>query len=451
MFKYFFQTAPSMLFEPLAITMLIGFACIFLLCKKKNKVLFLSLTGAVLFMAAWRLSIHSMMHSSRYAQILIYPCVILSACLCMNMRVLFRWIFCKLKLAFPCRKELCKFLPAVLFIGLFFACVGKSLHVDLSGDFIDKITKAYEQHRRNGDLLHVASQEECRIPWYLKRKINEVYVLNIDRNLPTVDNIKKAIETLRNIKGDHYLFFYLKKGETEPSAQTMKFDKNSGTWEILARYYTSRKKKEEILLARYRPVCPNMQEWNGKIPAQPKNNLIPAGDFEKELLGEELKGNIAYYQKFQVKGYLDLSKRKLPAGWWCSFNEWNSANPADIRLTAGSPLAGKYALQIDSRPPLDYAMFGSGFFTVSCNYSMFVRGEGQQFSEIVVEAISRNALTQKYKPVLLGKFFIKPGKVYRLHGEIPCDKFEPGFQNFCLQFTVKGFVSLDQVSLTPLQ
>ena len=388
MFRYLFTTAPSMLFEPLAITMLIGFACILFLRKKKNPVLFLSLTGIVLFMAAWRLSIHSMMLSSRYAQILIYPCVILSACLCMNTKALFRWIFCKLKLAFPYRKELCKFLPAVLFIGLFFACVGKSLRVDLSGDFIDKITKAYEQHRRNGDFLHVVPKEKYRIPWYLKRKMEDVYIVDIDSDLPTVENIKKSVDSLRNIKGDHYLFFNLKKGETEPSAQTMKFDKNSGTWEILARYYTSRKKKEEILLARYRPVCPNIQEWQGKLPPPPENNLLPAGDFEKELQGEELKGNIAYYQKFQVKGYLDLSKRKLPAGWWCLFDELNRANPADIRLAADSPLAGKYSLKIDARAPLDYAMFGSNFFNLPCNHSAFVRGEGQSVSEVKLEAIS---------------------------------------------------------------
>ena len=71
----------------------------------------------------------------------------------------------------------------------------------------------------------------------------------------------------KNIPGEHYFFFYLKKGETEPNADTMEFDKSSGTWEIVSRYYTARHKKKEFLLARYRPVCPNIEEWQGKIPA----------------------------------------------------------------------------------------------------------------------------------------------------------------------------------------
>ena len=116
MLKYLFYTAPKMLFEPFAIAALISFACILLLRKKKNALLFRSLTGIVLFMIAWRLSIHSLMRSSRYAQILIYPCIILSGCLCLNTQALFRWLFRKIRLNFPCRKEICKFRPTVLFV-----------------------------------------------------------------------------------------------------------------------------------------------------------------------------------------------------------------------------------------------------------------------------------------------------------------------------------------------
>ena len=107
MLKYLFYTVPPMLFETLAITMLIGFAVLLFLRKKKSPVLFWSFTGIILFMIAWRLAVHSLMLSSRYAQIIIYPCLILSGCLCVNTHALFRWIFRKFKLDFQYRKDIC--------------------------------------------------------------------------------------------------------------------------------------------------------------------------------------------------------------------------------------------------------------------------------------------------------------------------------------------------------
>jgi hypothetical protein len=58
---------------------------------------------------------------------------------------------------------------------------------------------------------------------------------------------------------------------------------------------------------------------------------------------------------------------------------------------------------------------------------------------------------KKYTSRFRDKFLIQPGKTYRIDGEIPAGQFPRGFQSFCLQFVVKGYVTLDQVSLTPLE
>ena len=90
------------------------------------------------------------------------------------------------------------------------------------------------------------------------------------------------------------------------------------------------------------------------------------------------------------------------------------------------------------------------YYNKPCSYSIFVRGEGDKISTVRVDAVSRNSKIKKNIRTLLGNFEIQPGKVYRLHGNILCDKFEPEFRNFCLGMAVKGFVSIDQVSLVPL-
>ena len=450
MLKYLFYTVPPMLFEALAITALIGFGVLLFLRKKKNPVLFWSLTGFVLFMIVWRLSVHSLMLSSRYAQIIIYPCVILSACLCMNTQALFRWIFCKLKLNFPYRKDICKFLPTVLFVSLFFACIGKALHVDSYGNFIEKITTAYQKYADSKDHIHIAESEHHRISWYLKRKISDVQVIH-ENNQTALSSVSKTVQGLKNFEGNHYLFFYLKKKETEPSARTMNFDKDSGSWEILERFYTSKRKHKEIILARYRPVCSNIKEWNKPIPELPADDILKVGNFEQIRAGAALKSLENYYKKNQIKGYCDLSKRKLPNGWWFVLGSWNKDNPPEINLTETNPLAGKYSLQLDARPPLSPAIFSGAYFNKPCRYTFFVRGGGKQSSQVQINAYFGNIKEKKYTSRLWGKFLIHPGKVYRIDGEVPYNKFPQGFQNFCLQFVVRGYVTVDQISATPLK
>ena len=72
MLSFLFQSVSGIIFEPLAITLLLWCVLAFGFFRKKNKVLFWFFTGAVIFMLAWRLVCHSVMVSSRYGAFLIY-------------------------------------------------------------------------------------------------------------------------------------------------------------------------------------------------------------------------------------------------------------------------------------------------------------------------------------------------------------------------------------------
>lgn len=450
MFDYLFKSIPSIIFDPLAVMVLIWSVCAFFLCKKKNKFFFWTFCGIVFFMLVWRLTVHSLMASSRYASVLIYPAVIFSACLCLKSQAVFRWLFKLFHCEFKVRNQICKFLSAALFIGMFIACIGKSLHLDPFRYFIPQITEDYKKYSGGNGYVHIVRGEAERISWYIGKKLSEVDAFYVGKNEPVFPKVKRAFEMSKNIPGEHYFFFYLKKGETEPNADTMEFDKSCGTWEIVSRYYTARHKKKEFLLARYRPVCPNIEEWQGEIPASPKGNICEYGDFETPLSGDRVKTLEDYYKKHQLQRYADLSKRKLPHGWWFSIGRWNENNPPEFLLSDKVPLSGKFSLSVDSRHSQHHGVFNYRYFDVSCCYSMFVRGEGDKISTVRVEAVSRNTRMKKLKSTPIGNFEIHPGKVYRLHGDILCDKFEPEFRNFCLRMVVNGFVSIDQVSLVPL-
>ena len=448
MLKYFFHTVPPMLFEALAITALIGFAVLLFLRKKKNPVLFWSLTGVVLFMIIWRQAIHSLMLSSRYSQILIYPCVILSACLCMNTRALFRWSFRKFKFDFPYRKDICKFLPTVLFVSLFFACIGKALHVDFYGNFIKKITTAYQKYADSEDYIHITGKENCRIAWALKRKISDIQIIH-DSNQTALSSVSKTVEKFKNIPGNHYLFFFLRKKETEPSAQTMKFDKDSGSWEILERFYTSKRKNKEIILARYRPACPNVQEWNKPIPELPADDLYRSiGNFEKTLPLKTRQDREKYFQKQGLKEYSDLSGRSLPHGWWISLSKYHKKNPPDVRLSDKNPLKGKYSLFINTN---NYLIgFNAGYVFKNCKVTFFVRPEGKKPTQMKLLLCSKNFKTNHFKTQKVLLFTLQPGKTYRIQKDVDLSKFPQGFQNLCPIIQLNGCATIDQFSIEPL-
>ena len=450
MLSFLFQSVSGIIFEPLAITLLLWCVLAFGFFRKKNKVLFWFFTGAVIFMLAWRLICHSVMLSGRYGAFLIYPALICCACFTFKCAPFFRWLFKKSKLEFPCRNAFCRFISAAVLIGLTVGCLIKTFRIDPYAKAPMQAAQVYLKHRQGPGELYIEHDNLNRISWYAKIKQSEPRLLYIPDNPPVLPTVRNAVELLKNIPGEHYLFFPVSRGDTRPTQESMKLTPDYGSWEIAAGFYTTKRKKNELLVARYKPVCPDVQEWKHPIPSIPKGNLHYNGDFEKFLTPAQLKPRADSYKKNQVKGYDDILTRRMPSGWSFAIGAWNANNPPDIFLSDKNPLNGKYSLTIDARPPRSYA-YGNSWYRITkrCKYTLFVRGEGSTPSQVRIGAGTWNPKLKKFRLEKRWEFLIEPGKVYRLHSTIPVDTFEKDWQNFNLQIGVRGYVTVDQLSLVP--
>ena len=450
MFSYFFQSVTGIVFEPLAVTLLLWCVLTFGFFRKKNKVLFWFSTGAVIFMLAWRLACHSVMVSARYAAFLIYPTVICCACFTFKCAPFFRWLFKRFKLEFPGRSAFCRFVATGVLIGLTIGCFLKTFRIDPYAKAPMQAAQVYLTHHQRPGELYIERDNLNRISWYAKKKQSDARLLYIPDNPPVLPTVRNAVELLKNIPGEHYFFFPVNKGDTVPTQEAMKLTSDYGSWEIAARYYTTKRKKRELLVARYKPVCPDIQEWKHPIPSIPKGNLHYNGDFEKFLTPAQLKPRADSYKKNQVKGYEDIIRKPVPLGWSFAIGAWNANNPPNIYLANKNPLNGKYSLAIDARPPRSYAYCDSWYyFNKRCRYTLFVRGEGDKSSRVRLTITLRNVKLKKYLVHKRWEFLIEPGKVYRLHSTIPLDTFEKDWQSFTLRIGVRGYVTVDQLSLVP--
>ena len=450
MFSYLFQSVTKIVFEPLAVTLLLWCVLAFGFFKKKNKVLFRFFTGAVIFMLVWRLACHTVMVSERYAAFLIYPTIICCACFTFKCAPFFRWLFKKFKWEFSGRNAFCRFIPAAVLIGLTVGCLLKTFRINHYALYTKQAAQFYLKHRQNPGGIYVTDHEYGRFSWYAGLKNSEVNLMYIPDDIPPQQTLRNTVELLKNIPGEHYFFFFLDKGMPEPDQESLKLTPDYGSWEIVARYYTTKRKKRELLVARYKPVCPDIQEWQQLIPPLPKGSLHHNSDFEQTLTPALLKALAVSCKKNQIKGYEDLSERPMPQGWWFSIGKWNANNPPDIFLSDKNPLNGKYSLVIDARPPRSYAYCNSWYyFNKRCKYTFFVRGEGDKPSQVRLSVTTRNVKLKKYLAAKRWDFLIEPGKTYRLQGTIPLDTFEKDWQSFTLYIGVRGFVTVDQFTLMP--
>ena len=450
MMNYLLKSIPGIVFEPMAVILPL-WMIIFPLYRKKDKPFFWIIIFAALFMLLWRLFCHSVMVSGRYSSFFIYTTVIFCACFCVKIVPLLRLISRKLKWDFPLLRKLFFGVAIFLIVGFNIGSIIKITKFNKYSSYTQKICCEYLKYDKSSYILHTVEEELNRVIWYTKKKapyIQSIYSAPEDNGMTA---LAKHIEKWQNFPEDHYFMFFRKKGEVEPDAENLKIPAKSGTWRIVVREYTSKRKNKEFILAHYKcnNSSRNIEEWNGKIPELPAKNLCVNGDFEKILSGNHLRDMQKYYIKHNVKGYTDLGNRKLPHNWWLSLSSWNSGNPPHFQLESSNPLAGKYSLLMDGSDSKSLAQINcwAYIYNKKCKYNLFVRPEGNSTSQLVIFTTSQNIQTKKYKRTYERKFLLHPGKVYRISGNIPTDTFPEGFRNFCLLLAVRGTITVDQVSL----
>jgi hypothetical protein len=432
------------LFEPFFIGALLASLSILLFYIKRRNIWFIAASFAAVFMLAWRIVCYSIMISSRYSAILIFPALLLVAWLCTKMGVYFRRFFPS-QWGGKWKSPFCHLLEAASVIGMMFGCIGQILHFNPYANWFTDVISVYQQHATPNDIIY--AQEPRRVAFYTQRKMQNLQILTFENNEP-VEFLSQQLQQNKNIPGKHYFFFSKKKAHLEPTAEALKLSPQDGTWKILARSFVSRRKNKEFILALFKPACPNITEWNEKIPALPENDLYKSiGDFEKQLPHQQQKSREKYFQKLGITKYADLSDRPLPASWWIGLNVYYKNNPPDIRLRTINPLAGKSSLYIDAVNKT--ASVNAHYLFKNCKVEFYVRAEGNEPTLLDLICYSKNLKLKKFQPQTRLKFRLFPGKTYRIQKVVDLKEFPDGFKNICPIIQVNGCATIDQFSIIP--
>ena len=448
MIDYLFGSIPRMISEPLAVAVLVWAVLAVFFYKKRNRDFFVLSAGAILFMIAWRVICHPVMHSGRYSSVLIYPTLIFCAIVSLKSCVFLRWMCCKFNFEFSCRRSLIVIFSAAVVIGLAVPCLVKSLRVNRFRNYSREISRSYLKYKDDNSKLYVTAEETKRISWYTGKSVDKIENIQVNKCETEYFAVKKCLQKLKNVTGSHFFMFFVDKEHKQNMINEL--NTHDGVLQILDSAYTSKRKSKEFILVRFTPGFPNVKKWNGTKLQSFTNDVCINGCFEKRLSESQLKSMQTNFAQVPVSEYSDLSNRRLPLSWYTSIGLWNKNNPPDVRLTDIAPLEGKYSLAVNALAPRSGAFISNmSVLRKNCRYSLYVRTEGTEDTELKIIAVSRGTPAKEHKTNLIDRFVLAPGKVYRLHGEILTEKFPSGWNDYLVQFFVRGKVVIDSVSLEP--
>ena len=449
MINVFLQKLPSITFEVFAVGVIVGLVMLVFFRPKKRRTFFWLLLPSVLFMIIWRVFCHEVMISARYFSILIYPAVIFTVWASFKMEPLARWILRKTHTPLNRRwRFFCKFIPYFFVIGIGIACFGKSLRINPYWEAVPEICQTFKQIREP-DAHIITNFRERLIAYYGDYDIREIVKLGRSETLSVSEQLFQTLDTRKNFPGVYYIFWEVPRRAKFPTAENMKLTPEIGKLELIERRFIRRQEKEELALFRFTPGCPNITEWKQPVPQLPAKNLFKNGGFELAKKGKELENWIKHLQKSKLDVYLN-SNRLYPASWWLDVGWWNNVNPALMYLSAQNPIAGKYSLRLDGRPPQRHVVLVSvGTKRGNYTYSFFIRGEGDKKSRMYLHFRGWLPTEKKHHIFKTLIFDISPGKLYKIHGEITADMLPAEMKTFIFLPIVVGDVTIDQMQIIP--
>lgn len=449
MMEYLLQSIPRILFEPLAVGAFLWIITSLFLFRRKRKPFFLIIALAVCIMLAWRLCFHTLMLSGRYSAFLIYPATIFTVCFCFKLNTICRWLLMRFdkKHIIPCRNLICRIIPWLFMIGLSIAGIVKSLNFNPYDTVFPETCRFYRDlPGEKNNPVQVEVDPEL-FGYYSSIPLEQISRIGKNDKISITDQLRNRLQRLKNLPGDHYFFFYLRKKDAEPTAETLGLKLEDGKWEILKRSFVSKRKNKELLLARFTAGCPNMKEWTGPIPTvTAKNNLCPNGDFEQRRTQKVQDARKAALEAMGITVFDGHPEKHLPQSWWLSYGAWFKDKPQpDMYVSAKNPIAGTYSLFVDSRNAVRPTTFNSRYVYLKngATYSLFVRNEAETPSLVILTFVTKGKDEKRiWNP---DKIFceIPPGKLYQISGTFPAPP--DNSHSTCLHFTVKGKVVIDQV------
>lgn len=446
MIQYLFVRLPSLFFEPISVGALLGGITASWYYRKNKKRFYWILIVCICLMFFWRLSSYSLMLSTRYASILLYPAIILTAWFCSRSEEILRsGIQCVSRYHNQIMGKICLVLPCFLITGLAVAGLIKILHYDPYGGHTVNLCSTLARETAGKDFMLYAQSEQQRISYYSGIDYQKIMFLNYKTNLPLQEQLKSIITLSKNHFDNIYFVFSLKKGDPEPDAQTLEIGSELGTWECIHREITSRKKKKELILYRFIPAHPNIEIWEKDIPEISPDNHCLNGDFENCLAGKDLEERLNYYRQLGAADFYLAPERRFPLNWWLVVEKERDGLFSKISLTEEHPIAGKYSLEMNSNNganwgtncalvPKQDGVF-SGFIRAESDASVLIRSCYWDLDKSTIGYITDYA------------FRLHPGKTYRF--SFPVHMADVPEEDRSINFVVQGIghILLDNFEL----
>lgn len=441
---FLFIEIPRLLFEPIAVGTVLGCFTALWIFHKQRGLFYWSITATICIMLIWRMAFYSMMLSSRYASILIYPAIIFTVCFFFQLKRKKQRDNSQLS---HLQNQIPKVYPAIpyfLVIGLAVACLIKILHYDPYESHTVKLCQTLSREIAGKNYLIYAQQGRDRIAYYSGAPINNIQLLENETNLSLYTALNQSILKNKNIWKDVYYVFYLKKGDPEPTAQYLQIDPSIGSWECVHRELTSRRKNKEIVLYRFAPAHPYVDVWEQDIPDLSPDNQCLNGDFEQALTGKLQEERISYYKKNGISSVYCNPETLLPADWWLGITKREKESQYPIMmLTAEQPIAGKYSLLLDNREYGTPGINSSQIDRSDCFFSGFVRGLKE--SKINISVCGFNTKEKNITYLETITFFAKAGVTYRFSIPAKNDRRPEQYSKLLCIITFEGRILVDNI------
>lgn len=307
---------PQAVFEPIAVIGLAGLILAAVVYWKRHGILYFPVLIALCLMVFWRVFAH--IGSSRYAAILIYPCVIGGAYLIFRTGGFFRrTLFCQKY--FPV--FLNRHLSTLLLMAFLIASVGRCLHYNPYGDYMIRLAETLAEDAGKYDNVCILSAGKTRLAYYSGLPVTDLGWESDDLRIE-----KKRIRDIfysYDVQKHETVYFVLSENAAEPPGYTFEQLSESARkyCTLVGEFYRDTRKKRLTRLFRFdlkklnEPYQVTLSEFEGnKLPEIEKKKIVFEADFDKKQDALFYEATFDFFD--QRADYLEKPVLKdFPATW----------------------------------------------------------------------------------------------------------------------------------------
>lgn len=423
------------LYEPLAVTVLLAIVFAFYMNWRKCDRLFWIISGSIFFMLAWRLAISII--SDRYGSILIYPTIILVVYLFYRITEIFK------KIPYLCLIPP-KYYPWIsrgLMVGMLISCIVKDLRFNHYADFIPKSgkivqTDAVDYHF---PVIFNFAGESSRMSYYTG-------ITNKDMSF-SKSNIVLPCDIEDKLKPNRFLYdvIYVVVNERPQGKITLSID---GNWELISSNFKNNRKRWKFNVYRYTTptAC---KPWTEAKSAQRKSseNLVINGDFEGVTTIKPDHKDLRLFRKNELTFF--SHEFKLPVSW-SIFGTFGFDKDSNAEVESSKKaISGQYSLRMHSSKNISCYIVPMNEID-HYQLGFLVRGKINSRFAIASHQYDEQGKYAGFKVLTELKIFSDDTSLYQLR--INREDFLPQSTKFRLCFLLRqGEIYLDEVSLIPVR